>query len=201
MWHLYQIGDVVVVSRLLNATLVVPEIQSTTRSKGIRSGAFISKNMYLGYYQLIHSNNCVQSMGDSVSCSSKFKSFSYLYNEEQFISALAKDVKVIKTLPKNLKGARREKKIPHFMAPYHASPYFYLHHVLPVLNKHSVVELVISNGGCLQVWYNLVPAPSILLNWISRNLLFLFHSEVMRSFWYRIGYSPTPIWGVPKAEM
>lgn len=31
-----QICDVVVVSRLLNATLVVPEIQSTTSSKGIR---------------------------------------------------------------------------------------------------------------------------------------------------------------------
>ncbi|KAK4798833.1 hypothetical protein SAY86_031159 [Trapa natans] len=111
------IGDVVVVSRLLNATLVVPEIQSTTSSKGI---------------------------------SSDFKSFSYLYNEEQFISALTKDVKVIRTLPKNLKGARREKKIPLFRVPYQASPYFYLHHVLPVLNKHSVVELVINNGGCLQ---------------------------------------------------
>lgn len=31
-----QICDVVVVSRLLNATLVIPEIQSTTSSKGIR---------------------------------------------------------------------------------------------------------------------------------------------------------------------
>ncbi|PKI55340.1 hypothetical protein CRG98_024250 [Punica granatum] len=111
------VSDVVVVSRLLNATLVVPEIQSTTSSKGI---------------------------------SSEFKSFSYLYNEEQFISALARDVHVIKTLPKNLKGARRKKKIPLFRVPYQASPYFYLHHVLPVLSKHSVVELVISNGGCLQ---------------------------------------------------
>lgn len=32
----FQICDVVVISRLLNATLVIPEIQSTTRSKGIR---------------------------------------------------------------------------------------------------------------------------------------------------------------------
>ncbi|KAK4759661.1 hypothetical protein SAY87_022792 [Trapa incisa] len=111
------ISDAVAVSRLINATLVVPEIQSTTSSKGI---------------------------------SSDFKSFSYLYNEEQFISALAKDVNVIKTLPKGLKCARKEKKIPLFRVPYRASPYFYLHHVLPVLNKHSVVELVISNGGCLQ---------------------------------------------------
>jgi hypothetical protein len=33
---MFQICDVVVVSRLLNATLVIPEIQSTTSSKGIR---------------------------------------------------------------------------------------------------------------------------------------------------------------------
>ncbi|KAK4783426.1 hypothetical protein SAY86_007800 [Trapa natans] len=140
------IGDAVAVSRLLNATLVVPEIQSTTSSKGIRSGVLIPTNLDLRYDQLTYSNLCIQSMG----CSSDFKSFSYLYNEEQFISALAKDVKVIKTLPKGLKCARKEKKIPLFRVPYRASPYFYLHHVLPVLIKHSVVELVISNGGCLQ---------------------------------------------------
>ncbi|KAK9272340.1 hypothetical protein L1049_002711 [Liquidambar formosana] len=111
------ICDVVVVSRLLNATLVIPEIQSTTSRKGI---------------------------------SSEFKSFAYLYNEDQFMVALEKDVKVVKTLPKNLKGARRKKEIPVFRVPYSASPYFYLHHVLPILAKHSVVELVVSDGGCLQ---------------------------------------------------
>ncbi|KAK6928049.1 GDP-fucose protein O-fucosyltransferase [Dillenia turbinata] len=67
----------------------------------------------------------------------EFKSFAYLYNEEQFMVALEKDVKVVKTLPKNLKGARRKKEIPVFR-------------VLPVLNRHSVVELVVSDGGCLQ---------------------------------------------------
>ncbi|KAF7129804.1 hypothetical protein RHSIM_Rhsim10G0059900 [Rhododendron simsii] len=111
------ICDVVVIARLLNATLVIPEILSTTSSKGI---------------------------------SSEFKSFAYLYNEDQFIAALAKDVTIVKTLPKNLKGARRTKKIPMFRVSSSASPYFYLHNVLPVLNKHSVVELVISDGGCLQ---------------------------------------------------
>ncbi|KAL6961113.1 O-fucosyltransferase 27, variant 2 [Sarracenia purpurea var. burkii] len=105
------------VSRLLNATLVIPEIQSTTSSKGI---------------------------------SSEFKSFAYLYNEDQFIAALAKDVRIVKTLPKNLKGARKKKEIPMFRVSNLASPYFYLHRVLPVLNKHSVVELVISDGGCMQ---------------------------------------------------
>ncbi|KAJ7971132.1 O-fucosyltransferase family protein [Quillaja saponaria] len=111
------ICDVVVVSRLLNATLVIPEIQSTTSSKGI---------------------------------SSQFKSFGYLYNEDQFIVALAKDVKVVRTLPKNLKGARRKKVIPSFKVPYSSSPHYFLHRVLPVLKKHAVVELVISYGGCLQ---------------------------------------------------
>ncbi|XP_010261259.1 PREDICTED: uncharacterized protein At1g04910 [Nelumbo nucifera] len=111
------ICDVVVVARLLNATLVIPEIQSTTSSKGI---------------------------------SSNFKSFAYLYNEDQFTAALVKDVKVVKTLPKNLKTARRKKEIPVFRVPHSASPDFYLHNVLPVLKRHLVIELVVSDGGCLQ---------------------------------------------------
>ncbi|GMH04386.1 hypothetical protein Nepgr_006225 [Nepenthes gracilis] len=111
------ICDVVVVARLLNATLVVPEILSTTSSKGI---------------------------------SSEFKSFAYLYNEGQFMAALAKDVNIVKTLPKNHKEARRKKAMPIFRVPRSASPYFYLHHVLPMLKKHAVVELVVSDGGCLQ---------------------------------------------------
>lgn len=85
------------------------------------------------------------------SCSSQFKSFAYLYNEDQFMAALSKDVKVVKTLPKNLKGLRRKKNIPVFKVPYSASPYYYKHHVLPILKKHLVVELVVSDGGCLQV--------------------------------------------------
>ncbi|KAG7559314.1 GDP-fucose protein O-fucosyltransferase [Arabidopsis thaliana x Arabidopsis arenosa] len=111
------IPDVVAVSRLLNATLVIPEIQSTTSSKGI---------------------------------SSQFKSFAYLYNEEHFMASIANDVRVVKTLPKNLKWARRKKQIPSFKVSYGSSPYYYLHHVLPVLIKHSVVELVVPHGGCLQ---------------------------------------------------
>ncbi|MBA0560595.1 hypothetical protein Golob_017481 [Gossypium lobatum] len=111
------ICDVVAVSRFLNATLVVPEIQQTTSKKGI---------------------------------SSQFKSFAYLYNEETFMAALAKDVNIVKTLPKSLKSARRNKEIPVFRVPYAASLYYYLHNVLPILIKHSVVELVVSDGGCLQ---------------------------------------------------
>ncbi|KAL5582069.1 hypothetical protein UlMin_014511 [Ulmus minor] len=111
------ISDVVIVARLLNATLVIPEIQSTTSSKGI---------------------------------SSQFKSFAYLYNEDQFMATLAKDVTVVKTLPKHLKGERRKKNIPVFKVPHSTSPYYYQRHVLPMLKKHLVVELVVSEGGCLQ---------------------------------------------------
>lgn len=67
------------------------------------------------------------------------------------MAALAKDVNIVKTLPKSLKSARRNKEIPVFKAPYAASPYYYLHNVLPILIKHSVVELVVADGGCLQV--------------------------------------------------
>ena len=67
------------------------------------------------------------------------------------MSALANDITVVKTLPKTLKGARRKKEIPSFKVFNSQSPYYYLHHVLPVLKRHSVAELVVSDGGCLQV--------------------------------------------------
>ncbi|KAG9448619.1 hypothetical protein H6P81_008584 [Aristolochia fimbriata] len=111
------ICDAVVVSRLLNGTLIIPELQSTTSSKGI---------------------------------SSNFKSFGYVFNEEQFIAALAKDVVIERNLPGNLKTARRKKEIPVFKVPRSTSTEFYLQMVLPVLKRHSVVELLISDGGCLQ---------------------------------------------------
>nr|CAB3453802.1 unnamed protein product [Digitaria exilis] len=67
------ICDLVAVARLLNATLVIPEIQATTRAKGI---------------------------------SPKFKSFSYLYDEDHFIDALSGDV-AISILPASLEEFQR----------------------------------------------------------------------------------------------
>ncbi|KAL5554495.1 hypothetical protein UlMin_041896 [Ulmus minor] len=111
------ICDLVAISRLLNATLVIPEIQETTRSKGI---------------------------------SAKFKSFSYLYDEEQFIASLTNDINIVKTLPDNFKAARKKNAFPTFKPKTSSSPNFYIDQVLPKLRKNKVIGLVISDGGCLQ---------------------------------------------------
>lgn len=111
------ICDLVTISRLLNATLVIPEIQESTRSKGI---------------------------------SSKFKSFSYLYNEEHFIASLTNDVIIVKSLPENLKAARRRNEFPTFRPKSSESPSFYLNKILPNLKKTKVIGLVLTDGGCLQ---------------------------------------------------
>ncbi|KAI3728904.1 hypothetical protein L6452_17549 [Arctium lappa] len=111
------ICDLVAISRLLNATLVIPEIQGSTNSKGI---------------------------------SSEFKSFSYLYNEEQFISALKNDVIIVKNLPSNLKEARKRKEFRTFKPKKSASPDYYIRELLPELKKAKVIGLVLMDGGCLQ---------------------------------------------------
>ncbi|KAF4366342.1 hypothetical protein G4B88_026669 [Cannabis sativa] len=111
------ICDLVIISRLLNATLVIPEIQETTRSKGV---------------------------------SNKFNSFSYLYDEEQFIASLTNDILIVKSLPENLKAARKKNAFPTFKPKRSANPKFYLKEVLPALKKAKVIGLVITDGGCLQ---------------------------------------------------
>lgn len=111
------ICDLVVIARLLNATLVVPEFQQSVRSKGI---------------------------------SQKFRSFSYLYNEDQFIAAVSNDLLVVKSLPSDLKEARKKTKFPTFSPHNSASPDFYLSEVLPKLKASKVVRLMITDGGCLE---------------------------------------------------
>lgn len=111
------IVDLVAVARLLNATLVIPEIQESLQSKGI---------------------------------SSKYSSFSYIYNEEQFLAALKNDVNIVKSLPPKLKEARKKKQFPTLKPKRSASPSYYTTEVLPVLKKAKVIGLVLSDGGCLQ---------------------------------------------------
>lgn len=112
------ICDLVAISRLLNATLIIPEIQESIRSKGI---------------------------------SSRFKSFSYLYDEDQFITYLKHDVIIAKTLPESLMERRKRNEFPTFRPTSSASPNFYIQELLPKLKKSKVIGLIISNGGALQV--------------------------------------------------
>ncbi|KAG6528608.1 protein EMBRYO SAC DEVELOPMENT ARREST 30-like [Zingiber officinale] len=111
------ICDLVAIARLLNATLILPEIQQSVRSKGI---------------------------------SPRFKSFSYLYDEEQFISALSEDAVIVKSLPSDLKEARKRTKFPTISPKPSTSPNFYIRDVLPKFKKSKVIRIIISDGGCLQ---------------------------------------------------
>ncbi|RYQ84480.1 hypothetical protein Ahy_B10g103839 isoform F [Arachis hypogaea] len=111
------ICDLVAVARFLNATLIIPEIQESTRSKGI---------------------------------SSKFNSFSYIYNVDQFIAYLKNDVNIARTLPEGLMERRRKNEIPSFKTTSSASPDFYLDQILPKLKQSKVIGLIITNGGALQ---------------------------------------------------
>lgn len=111
------ICDLVTVARLLNATLVIPEIQATTRAKGI---------------------------------SSKFKSFSYLYDEEHFIAALSDDVAIVRSLPKDLREARKKIKFPTVSPKNFATPEYYITEVLPRLAKSKVMGIIVNGGKCLQ---------------------------------------------------
>ncbi|GAB2218862.1 hypothetical protein Drorol1_Dr00002094 [Drosera rotundifolia] len=115
------IADLVVVSRLLNATLVIPELQESGHSRGI---------------------------------SSKYSSFSYIYNVEQFRAALKSDVGIVKSLPSKYKEGKMKKLFPTLNPASSASPSYYAKEVLPLLKKSKVIELVISDGGCLQ---NILP--------------------------------------------
>jgi len=89
--------------------------------------------------------------------SSKFKSFSYLYNEEQFIAALANDVVVVKSLPDDLKEDRKKNKFPILSLRRSSSLSFYIREILPKLKKAKVVGFVIADGGCLEVWSDFLP--------------------------------------------
>lgn len=84
--------------------------------------------------------------------SSKFKSFSYLYNEEQFITFLKNDVIIAKSLPESLMERRRRNEIPTFKPTSSASLNFYIEEILPKLKKSKVIGLIIANGGALQVF-------------------------------------------------
>lgn len=86
------------------------------------------------------------------SYSYKFKSFSYLYDEEEFIASLKNDLIIVKSLPDNLKAGRKRNEFPNFRPKSSASPNYYIEEILPKLKKANVIGLVLKDGGCLQVF-------------------------------------------------
>lgn len=81
----------------------------------------------------------------------KFKSFSYLYNEEQFIASLKNDIIIVKSLPEKFKLGRRNNEFPTFRPKSSSSPSYYIKEILPNLKKFNVIGLILTDGGCLQV--------------------------------------------------
>lgn len=199
-----QICDLVAISRLLNATLVIPEIQQSVSSKGIRYVCqCFRRNLYAFVLFLIFShpfvlNLCIYvfTWAFNISFSSRFKSFSYIYDEEQFIAYLKNDVIILKTLPENLKERRRRNEIQSFKLKSSNSPNFYLEEVLPKLKKSKVIGLIISTGGGLQVFHVLKPsiyvltAVAVLYIWLptSRRTYRLFSFSFLPCFNISIKY-------------
>lgn len=85
-----------------------------------------------------------------------FKSFSYIYDEEKFVAALANDVIIVTDLPLVFKEARKKNKFPIFKPESTASPSYYINVILPKLKKAKVIGLKITDGGCLQVQFYFV---------------------------------------------
>lgn len=84
-------------------------------------------------------------------CSPKFKSFSYLYDEDHFIDALSGDVAIVRGLPKDLREARKKIKFPTVSPRNSATPEYYITEVLPRLVKSKVIGVIVNGGNCLQV--------------------------------------------------
>ncbi|XP_051139454.1 protein EMBRYO SAC DEVELOPMENT ARREST 30 [Andrographis paniculata] len=144
------IPDLVAVARLLNATLVIPEIVDSTQSKGI---------------------------------SSRFRSFSYLYDEKQFMAALASDVIIVRNLPPNLLEGRKKKLYPVFKPKSSSSTKFYLQEVLPKLKNAKVIGLVVADGGCLQS-----TLPSTLVEYQRLRCRVAFHALHFRAEIIELGH-------------
>jgi hypothetical protein len=130
--------------------LVIPEIQATTRAKGIRLSSCSSVDSFS-----ILTLFCVQPFNMVfllLTCSPKFKSFSYLYDEEHFIAALSNDVAIVHGLPKDLREARKRVKFPTVSPRNSATPEYYRTEVLPRLVKSKVIGIIVNGGNCLQVF-------------------------------------------------
>lgn len=73
-----------------------------------------------------------------------------------FITALNKDVIVVRSLPDGLKEAKKKNELPMISPEYSASPSFYLEQVLPKLKSSKAIGLTITGGGCLKVGHLII---------------------------------------------
>lgn len=83
--------------------------------------------------------------------SSKVERFSYLYDEQRFVTALKEDVRVVKRLPRKFRTRASLQKQPVKTPGRLASVQYYLEEVLPALTAYGACGLVFSDGGGLQV--------------------------------------------------
>ena len=126
----FQITDAVVVAWILNATLVVPELDHHSFWKDDRW----FKNLRLHgifYGCLLLTGTCPHTV--YVICSE----FSDIFDTDWFISYLSKDVTVVKRIPYEVMISMD--KLPWTMrAPRKSMPEFYIDEVLPILMRRRV---------------------------------------------------------------
>ncbi|XP_022988313.1 O-fucosyltransferase 3-like isoform X1 [Cucurbita maxima] len=123
------ICDMVTVARLLNLTLVVPELDKTSFWADPRYVPF------LAICDLVTFSNKFQYVNTELSCSN----FDDIFNVKHFIDSLRDEVRIVRRLPK--KFNRKHGFIPFSMPPVSwSNEKYYLEQILPLFKKHTVLH-------------------------------------------------------------
>ena len=128
-----QITDAVVVAWILNATLVVPELDHHSFWKDERW----AENWITGHFiKFAYPNKRAYLEIEFVVCSD----FSDIFDVDWFISYLSKDVTIVKRIPYEVMLSMD--KLPWTMrAPRKSMPEFYIDEVLPILLRRRVSNI------------------------------------------------------------